>query len=62
MYYNFFQYLVGIADTGDTSKPWLIAICMIVSIVVVIALFIMGQKGKNEDDSDDEGLFKTSII
>ena len=57
MYQNLLQYMVGIANTGDTSKPWLIAICMIVSIVVVIALFIMGQKGKNEDDSDDEGLF-----
>ena len=51
------QYLMGIANTGDSSKPWLIAICMIVSIVVVIALFIMGQKGKNDDDSDEEGLF-----
>lgn len=57
MYQNLLQYTIGIANTGDTSKPWLIAICMIVSIVVVIALFIMGQKGKNEDDSDDEGLF-----
>lgn len=51
------QYLVRTAATGDASKPWLIAICMIVSIVVVIALFIMGQKGKSEDDNDDEGLF-----
>lgn len=51
------QYLIGIANTGDTSKPWLIAICMIVSIVVVIGLFIMGQKGKAEDDEEDEGMF-----
>ena len=58
MYEYMFQYLAGIAATGDNSKPWLIAICMIVSIVVVIALFIMGQKGKTEDDhNDDEGLF-----
>ena len=45
-----FQYLIGIADTGDTSKPWLIAICMIVSIVVVAALFVMGQKGSDDED------------
>ena len=48
------QYLIGIANTGDTSKPWLIAICMIVSIVVVAALFVMGQKGKDDADEDDE--------
>jgi hypothetical protein len=45
-----FQYMIGIANTGDTSKPWLIAICMIVSIVVVAALFVMGQKGNDDDD------------
>ncbi|MBQ8085495.1 MAG: hypothetical protein IJ232_05255 [Lachnospiraceae bacterium] len=45
-----FQYMIGIANTGDTSKPWLIAICMIISIVVVAALFVMGQKGNDDDD------------
>ena len=47
------EYLIGIADTGDTSKPWLIAICMIVSIVVVFVLFLLGQKDKNEEDDDE---------
>lgn len=47
-----FQYLIGIAATGDTSKPWLIAICMIISIVVVAALFVMGQKGADEDEDE----------
>lgn len=46
--------LVGIANTGDTSKPWLIAICMIVSIVVVVGLFILGQKGKGDDEDETE--------
>ena len=46
------QYLIGIANTGDTSKPWLIAICMIISIVVVAALFVMGQKGGDEDEDE----------
>ncbi|MBQ9983091.1 MAG: hypothetical protein IJP29_00725 [Lachnospiraceae bacterium] len=46
--------MLALAQTGDNSKPWLIAICMIVSIVVVVALFIIGQKDKNaEDDSED---------
>lgn len=43
------NYLAGIANTGDSSKPWLIAVCMIVSIVVVVALFIISQKGKDDD-------------
>ena len=45
-----FRCMMGIAGTGDTSKPWLIAICMIVSIVVVAALFVMGQKGNDDED------------
>lgn len=47
------EYIVGIAQTGDGSKPWLIAVCMIVSIVVVVALFIVGQKNKQEDEEED---------
>lgn len=46
--------MLALAHTGDNSKPWLIAICMIVSIVVVVALFIIGQKGKNDDEDDIE--------
>lgn len=50
---------IGIANTGDTSKPWLVAICMIVSIVVVVGLFILNQKSKEDEDDDnhDENLF-----
>lgn len=51
---------IGIANTGDTSKPWLVAICMIVSIVVVVGLFILNQKTKDDeadDDNQDENLF-----
>ena len=48
-----YNYLIGIAATGDSSKPWLIAIYMIVSIVVVIALFLMGQKGNNDEDEEE---------
>ena len=44
---------VSLAMTGDQSKPWLIAICMIVSILVVVTLFIIGQKDKNEEDESD---------
>lgn len=48
------NYLVGMADTGDTSKPWLIAICMIVSIIVVVALFIMGNKNDDETTTKED--------
>ncbi len=42
--------MLALAQTGDSAKPWLIAVCMIVSIVVVVALFIIGQKDKSEDE------------
>lgn len=48
------NWLVGMANTGDASKPWLIAICMIVSIVVVAALFIIGQNGKENDEEEED--------
>lgn len=49
---------VGMANTGDSSKPWLVAICMIVSIIVVVGLFILNQKSKEDEDEDeDENLF-----
>ncbi|MBR1866606.1 MAG: hypothetical protein IJ801_08880 [Lachnospiraceae bacterium] len=46
--------MLGMVMTGDTSKPWLIAVCMIVSIVMVAALFIIGQKDKNREEDSDE--------
>ncbi len=46
--------MLALAQTGDNSKPWLIAVCMIVSIVVVVALFIIGQKDKSQDEDLEE--------
>lgn len=40
--------LAGIANTGDNANPWLIAICMIVSVVVVVGLIILKYKDKSE--------------
>lgn len=51
--YHMYNYLVGMAATGDGSKPWLIAVCMIVSIIVVFVLFLLGQRDKDEEDDDD---------
>ncbi|MCM1159428.1 MAG: hypothetical protein NC300_11930 [Bacteroidales bacterium] len=47
------NWLIGTAQTGDGSKPWLIAVCMIVSIVVVVALFIIGQQDKDDDEAEE---------
>lgn len=41
-----FNIMLGMANTGDSSKPWLVAICMIVSIIVLVALLIINQKDK----------------
>lgn len=49
-----YENIIGIVNTGDTSRPWLIAICMIVSIVGVVALFVMGRKGNDSDDEEEE--------
>ena len=49
-----YNMMLALARTGDNSKPWLIAICMIVSIVVVVALFIIGQKDKTDDEDIDD--------
>ena len=45
--------MLGMLNTGDDSKIWLIAVCMIVSIIVVLALFIVNGKNKKDDDGDD---------
>lgn len=49
-----FNFLMGIPNTGDNARPWLVAICMIVSIIVVVTLFIIGQKNKTDEDDFDE--------
>ncbi len=48
------NYMIGMADTGDAARPWLIAICMIVSIVMVVALFIIGDRKNQENEDDDD--------
>lgn len=48
-----FNFMLGMVNTGDNSKPWLIAVCMIISIIVLAALFIMGVRNKKDDEDDD---------
>lgn len=43
------------AMTGDDSKPFLVAVCLIVSVILMAVLIIMGKKNQNaEDESDDD--------
>ncbi len=44
------------AATGDSGKPVLIAVCLIVSIVLMVALIVTGRyvNKKNEDEDEDE--------
>ncbi len=34
--------------TGDDSHPWIIALCLIVSIAIMIFLFLLGGKDKDK--------------
>lgn len=56
MNYNELLYALLMPVTGDSNKPVLIAICLIVSIILMVVLFIMGKTsgGKNDEDDEDE--------
>lgn len=50
---NYFTMLM--AATGDSSRPILIAVCLIVSIILMAVLVITGKSaGKHDEDDDDE--------
>lgn len=42
------------AMTGDNSKPLLVAICLIVSVILMVVLIITGRNGKNDDKENDD--------
>ena len=43
------NFLTGI-NVGDDSKPILIAICLIVSVAVTVALFILNHNSKDDEE------------
>ena len=45
------QFMLAVM-TGDDSKPWLIAVCLIISLIIMIFLFVLG---KNDDDKGGKG-------
>ncbi len=54
MNYNELLYALLMPVTGDSNKPVLIAICLIVSIILMVVLLIMGKSVGNKNDDDDE--------
>ena len=42
------------AQTGDSSKPLLIAICLIISVILTVVLVITGRMINKKDDEDDD--------
>lgn len=64
--YKILEYMNNIsllAATGDKSRPLLVAICLIISIILMIVLVITGKvndskTAEDEDDNDDIPLIK----
>ena len=43
------------AMTGDNGKPLLVAICLIVSIVLMVVLVVIGKNSPHTEDEEDNG-------
>ena len=41
------------AATGDNSKPLLVAICLIVSVVLTVVLLVTGRMANKNDETDE---------
>lgn len=42
------------AATGDNSKPLLVAICLIVSVVLTVVLLVTGRMANKQDDEIED--------
>lgn len=42
------------AATGDNSKPLLVAICLIASVILTVVLLVTGRMANKNDDEADE--------
>lgn len=43
-----------VAATGDDSKPWLIAVCLIISLAIMVFLFILGKGDDTKNHKRDD--------
>lgn len=45
----------SIPVTGDGFRPWIAAVILIVSVVVLVTMFVLGRhKDSKEDDKDED--------
>lgn len=45
--------LANIVATGDSGKPLLVAICLIVSIVLMVVLIMIGRSNADSDEKQN---------
>lgn len=45
--------LAGVPVTGDGFRPWIAAVILIVSIVVLVAMIVMGKRSGDDSGQDD---------
>lgn len=45
--------LANIVATGDSGKPLLVAICLIVSIVLMVVLIMIGKSNVDSDEKQN---------
>ena len=45
--------LANIVATGDSGKPRLVAICLIVSIVLMVVLIMIGKSNADSDEKQN---------
>ena len=45
--------LANIVATGDSGKPLLVAICLIVSIVLLVVLIMIGKSNADSDEKQN---------
>ena len=45
--------LANIVATGDSGKPLLVAICLIVSVVLMVVLIMIGKSNADSDEKQN---------
>lgn len=45
--------LAGVPITGDGFRPWIAAVILIVSIVILVAMIVMGKRSGDDSERDD---------
>lgn len=45
--------LAGVPVTGDGFRPWIAAVILIVSIVILVAMIVMGKRSSDDSERDD---------